>query len=185
MNIERFDIKSDPFDMGVELPVGELTVQCENALKKYAIGKEYAVELGTYKGRASAILSLFAESVVTVDEFPTHKPADYETVKKDLDRFPNVLVIRDLSNLSAKHFIDNSINLLVQDAGHSADNVVDDIKAYLPKLKDKAIIMIHDYKYMDGRQEDLNVQGGVNILLECGIIEEVEQMGWYFIARKK
>ena len=178
-----FNKDKDPLKMGMDLPDGELTFDDLKALQKYATGKELVVELGTFKGRTASFCSYFAKKVVTVDDFPKNKPANFEQVVNDLKRFPNINVIRDLSNLSARHFLDNTIDLLIQDAGHSAENIIDDVKAFLPKIKTGGIIMVHDYKLMNGKYEDRNVQGGVKKLLEQNLIEEVEQLGWYFIAR--
>lgn len=169
---------------GKELPEGHLTDEDQILLKKYVLNKKLVVDLGTFKGRGAIIESFFAEKVVTIDNFLKSKPNKYEKVKMELSKYKNIRLIRGDSSESSKFFKNNSIDLIVQDAGHSADDVINDITAYLLKLKKDAIVMIHDYKYMNGKYEDRDVQGAVRILIEKNILKEIEIAGWYWIGQK-
>lgn len=169
---------------GVDLPEGHLTTEDQLLLKKYATGKKLVVDMGTFKGRAAIIEAIYAERVVTIDCFPKDAPNNYKAVKKELSKYDNIKLVKSKTLESVDLFKNNSIDLLIQDAGHSAENVIDDIKYYLPKLKNNAIIMIHDYKYMDGTHEDRNVQGGVKYLIDNNILKQIEISGWYWIGEK-
>lgn len=182
------DVSTDPFNMGVTLPPGLLTVDDQKLLRKYAEGKDLVVELGTYKGRGSALMSLFAKKVVTIDfyAYTANNPElTLENTKKNLKDFPNVKAIKEVSWEAARHFPGESIDVLFQDAAHSSKGVVMDYDAYYPKVKAGGYIIIHDYKYMDGSVgADRDVKGGVEEILNKGEVHDVEESGWCKVLRK-
>lgn len=168
---------------GVELPEGHLTSEDQLLLKKYSINKKLVVDIGTFKGRAAVIESIYAEKVFTIDYFLGNMLNYYKDIKENLSKIKNIELIKGYSWDSAKFFEDKSIDLLVQDGNHSIDGIIRDIDSFLPKLTDNAIVMIHDYKYMDGEYEDRNVQGGVKALIEKNILKEIEVNGWYWVGK--
>ncbi len=183
MPVNDFLDKSKTFE-GKEIPEGQLILQDQQLLKKYSINKNLVVELGTFKGRGAVILSMFAKQVITVDFFGKGRPNNYELVKKDLDKHKNIKLIKKTTREAIDKFQNNSIDLLIQDAGHSIEAVVDDIKAYFPKLKNDAIVMIHDFKYMDGSCDaSMDVKGGVKYLVDNKMLKLIEIAGWYWIGK--
>jgi predicted O-methyltransferase YrrM len=183
MELNDYVDKSSYFD-NIKLPEGCLTKLDQDLLKKYATGKEFAVELGTFKGRGAIILSKYAKQVVTIDHYLKDNPAKYKDVKKTLSEYNNIRLIKGKSITCHRHFKDNSIDLLIQDAGHALIEVVNDVLSFLPKLKKNAIVMVHDYKYMDGQFADRDIQGGVKYLMLIKRLKQLEIAGWYWIGQK-
>lgn len=124
----------------------------------YEQGKKYDtfVEVGSWAGRSShAILTGSKGAVWCVDtwkgskeEFdltnPMAKERDMlEVFKKNVGHFPNLNIIQKPSVEAAKEFTDKSIDIVFIDAGHSYEEVVEDIDAWLPKAK--KILCGHDY----------------------------------------
>lgn len=56
-----------------------------------------------------------------------------------------ILVIRKLTVEAAKVILDNTVDFVFIDATHTRNALVEDIKAWLPKIKENGIICGHDY----------------------------------------
>lgn len=54
-------------------------------------------------------------------------------------------IIREDTRTAAQHFEDKSVSYLFCDANHGYQGVYDELKAWLPKMKDKCLIAIHDW----------------------------------------
>jgi hypothetical protein len=65
-------------------------------------------------------------------------------------------VIVGKSDESSKFFEDNSVDVIFIDAGHSYDSVIQDIKSWLPKIKDGGIMSGHDYNSWSGVNKAVN-----------------------------
>ncbi|MES2006895.1 MAG: class I SAM-dependent methyltransferase [Patescibacteria group bacterium] len=129
----------------------------------YEMGKKGGtfVEIGSWAGRSSnAVLtgSLKAGGTVyCVDTWkgskevydqtnPMAKERDMlEVFKNNVGHFPNLHIVQKLSIEAAKDFEDGSIDICFIDAGHTEEEVTEDIKAWLPKVKKGGIISGHDY----------------------------------------
>ena len=183
MEIEPLDDSKDPFSLGWNLPEGHLTGEDELLLVKYARG--LCVNLGTFRGRSSVIMSYYADQVITVDCYVEPSFGHNEVVQA-LAPYPNIDPIAHRTTAAAAGLQDESIDLLFVDAGHSRQDVIEDYQAYYPKLKTGAIVIFHDYKYMDGHVDSsMDVQGGVREIMAGGTLEHVETAGWCFVGRKK
>ena len=121
-----------------------------------------AIEVGSWKGRSThALLSGVAKAgngtVIAIDTWAGSKdPQDltnsmaktediYATFMKNVGSFPNLKTIRKFSVDAAKDFEDGSIPFFFLDAGHSEEEVTEDIKAWLPKIKKGGIFAGDDY----------------------------------------
>lgn len=70
----------------------------------------------------------------------------YEKVKSAIDsKHPEVILIREESVNAAKQIKDNSLDGVYLDAVHDFPNTLNDIYAWLPKVKENGIIAGHDY----------------------------------------
>jgi hypothetical protein len=119
-----------------------------------------AVEVGVAEGYFSAeILSWGIEKLYMVDNWGTipgvkgdggfdqgwhdqNMKAALERVHKHWGKFT---VLRGLSVEMSKQVPDDSLGLVYLDAGHSFENVKDDLEAWFPKLKKGGIMAGHDY----------------------------------------
>jgi predicted O-methyltransferase YrrM len=183
VEIEPLDDSRDPFGYNWDLPEGHLTREDERLLVRYARG--LCVNLGTFRGRSSVIMSYYADKVITVDCY-VEPSFGHSDVIQALSGYPNITPISGRTADMAAGLQDGIIDMLFVDAGHSRQDVVDDYKAYYPKLKSGAVVIFHDYKYMDGHVDDsMDVQGGVREIMDSGTLEHVETGGWCFVGRKK
>ena len=183
MEIEPLDDSKDPFNLGWNLPEGHLTVEDELLLVKYA--RCLCVNLGTFRGRSSVIMSYYADQVITVDCYVEPSFGHNEMVQA-LAPYQNIDPIAHRTTAAAAGLQDESIDLFFVDAGHSRQDVIEDYQAYYSKLKTGAIVIFHDYKYMDGHVDSsMDVQGGVREIMAGGTLEHVETTGWCFVGRKK
>jgi hypothetical protein len=180
--MELLDASVDPFNMGWNLPEGHLTLEDEVLLAKYAKG--VCVNLGTFKGRSAVIMSYYADKVITIDCYKAPE-FGHDYVVEQLKKYSNIEPIEAISSYYAPHLNDDSIDTLVIDAGHAKQDVVDDYNAYYPKLKSGAIVMFHDYKYMDGSGcKSMDVVGGVTEVMKLGTLKHLKTAGWFYIAQK-
>ena len=126
-----------------------------------ALGCEKAVEVGVYRGRFTAALAKRAPKmqILGVDAwkvYPGYK--DYENNDLESEAYtdamrrlgdkPNVKLMNAWSLDAAKEVEDNSLDYLFIDANHSYEFVVEDLKAWEPKVKVGGIVMGHDYFVM-------------------------------------
>lgn len=146
---------TDYVDRGIE---GWMTIPDLRWLHKIAKEGDIFVEVGSWAGRSSdAILSGKASKVYCVDTWqgakdpqdltnPMAKERDMlEVFKKNVGHYPNLNIVHKPSVEAAKDFADKSIDICFIDAGHSYEEVLADIDAWFPKVKDDGILCGHDY----------------------------------------
>jgi hypothetical protein len=116
-------------------------------------------EIGSWKGRSThALLSGCKGTVYAVDHFlgssgereTIHREAEtrdiYKDFMKNVGSFKNLQVLKMDSAEAVKQFEDNSVDMVFIDAGHTYEEVLSDIKRWLPKAK--KIICGHDRLYL-------------------------------------
>ena len=69
----------------------------------------------------------------------------YKKVVKRMEVFPQAYIFRKSSVRAAKMVVDNYLDLVYIDAAHDTKSVLEDIHAWIPKIKDDGIISGHDY----------------------------------------
>jgi len=134
------------------------------------------VELGAYKGKSTSFI--VTEMInrnrniqfYTVDTFEGDSGS---TDKTEIDAYKQVNVssmyqeylqniqhiheffttMVNYSNEAAEYFLDDSVDCLFIDAGHSYEAVIKDIAAWLPKMKNGGIMAGHDYHAWKGVKE--------------------------------
>jgi hypothetical protein len=125
---------------------------------------EFCVELGTYVGDTSILLSKNVKRLLTVDVFEgvdliedahhrwvysgmyAQTKHSYEAVCDRLKDYKNIEVRRSLS-YDAKNFADienESVGSLFMDADHSCLGLIKEWEVWYPKVKKGAYIMVHD-----------------------------------------
>ena len=149
------------------------------------------VELGSWKGRSTAVLGLACKGrrhVVAVDNF-TGSPTEFcgaqaeatvhpegifqqwhENIRR-LDLLDTVTVVRSDSTAAAKdHAPADGIGLLFIDAEHTKERVLADFRAWEPHLLPGATVIFHDMDW-------LSVQTAIS---ELAIpVEELHDMAFY------
>ena len=157
------------------------------------------VELGAYKGKSTSFIcteminkgrniKFYAIDTFEGDsgsndlkEVEAYKQVNvskmYEEFVENTKHLYKVLEpIKSKSDEAAKLFLDNSVATIFIDAGHSKDAVIKDIKAWLPKMKNGAIMAGHDYTAWEG------VGKAVRELL--GTPDKVENDCWFIKIKK-
>lgn len=101
--------------------------------------------------------------------------------------FPDVYhatVLED-SAKAAERFSDETVDVLLHDAGHEYDDVHRDILAWWPKLKPGAWVWIHDFSPPPWGGEDYpGVSRACEALVLAGHLYEVGRPGMGWIGRK-
>lgn len=127
-----------------------------NWLHKKAKDMNTIVEVGSWKGRSThALLSGTKGTVFAIDHFKgskferdgPHAEAKEGNIEQqflaNVGHFPNLEVLRMDSLEAAKQFDHKSVDMTFIDGGHSYEEVIKDIHAWLPKTK--RLICGHDY----------------------------------------
>jgi glycosyltransferase involved in cell wall biosynthesis len=124
-------------------------------LYETAKGMESVVELGSWKGKSThALCSSKCPSVVAIDtwegsvaEPDAHAEAKTEAVfdefKSNVAGFTNLTMVRKDINEAVDNFGDQSVDMVFIDAGHTYEEVRNDIRKWKPKAK--LILSGHDY----------------------------------------
>ncbi len=122
----------------------------------YETAKERSpiVELGSFMGRSTSALASGCKGTITaIDTWQgskdpkdgTHGRDVYGDFIKNMVPYPNVTPLRLSGVEAAKRFADGSIDMMFIDAGHTYEEVKEDIATWLPKIKEGGLICGHDY----------------------------------------
>lgn len=128
-------------------------------VKTFPDGSKF-VEVGCYHGKSAAFMAveIFNSnkkiSLDLIDLFDKYDPLiknipNIEQVQENLSIIlslgVDVNLVKGLSWECANQYKDKSIDFCFIDASHEYKDVIRDINAYLPKIKDGGIIAGHDY----------------------------------------
>lgn len=131
-------------------------------LKSVGMLNQPAAEVGVAEGRYSLeILNWGVPHLYLVDIWES-KPffgdanstqdwhdKNFREAQERVSAFSNVTFLRGLSVEMAKKIKDNSLGLVYLDACHTYEAVLEDLKAYMPKLKQGGIMAGHDFLAAD------------------------------------
>jgi len=123
-------------------------------LSEKAFYMDSIVEIGSWKGRSTCSLLENCRGVVySVDHFLGDKGVLKEIIRQEGNIFPqfamNVaefdnLIVMKMSSIKASNFFqDKGVDMVFIDAGHTYEEVKDDIKHWMPKTS--KLICGHDY----------------------------------------
>jgi hypothetical protein len=90
---------------------------------------------------------------------------------KRLSKYPNYEFIEEFSVEASKRFEDKSLDFVYIDGDHSYKAVMEDIKAWLPKLKPRGIMAGDDYIRSHRGKQYYNVVDAVNDYVENNDID--------------
>jgi GR25 family glycosyltransferase involved in LPS biosynthesis len=131
----------------------------ENVVKEFK-DKDTFVEVGSWKGRSSCFLAVeIANSnkninfycVDTWEGSVEHQDRDdlhqlYDIFTSNMHKVEEYYTPLRMTSLEAsKKFEDKSLSFVFLDASHEYEDVKDDIKSWLPKIKPGGILAGHDY----------------------------------------
>ncbi len=133
------------------------------------------VELGTYKGGSAFVMSEVYKrgKIFSIDHY---EDCTVEEVKNNLVGHDVELLNGKTSDLAKTWSL--PIDFLFIDASHYYEDVMEDIKNWLPKVKDKGLIMFNDYDSWPG------VTMAVHRAIEKKWIEPLSKAGSMLLTRK-
>ena len=107
------------------------------------------VEIGVWKGKSLSLMnevSCRQKRLIGIDPFALPNQFEEFSHYKNLI-FPNVIVLRGFSELSAERFYDLSpkVSLLHIDGGHEGRNVLLDFLLYAPSVVSEGFVVFDDY----------------------------------------
>lgn len=112
------------------------------------------VEIGAFEGDSTEIFCNWFKEVVTIDPWQSNIGDITNTVNMDkvYDRFckrmikyDNITALRHYSYDIVSNFDDESIDIVYIDGSHKYNDVLRDLKDWLPKVKKDGFIAGHDY----------------------------------------
>lgn len=130
-----------------------------DVVKKFDSGSKF-VEVGSWKGKSSAFMAVeIANSKKNIDFYcvDTWEGSIEHKEKPELSQLYEIFIdnmkpvesfykpMKMPSLEAAAQFEDNSLDFIFIDASHEYQDVVDDLKAWYPKLKHNRILAGHDY----------------------------------------
>ncbi len=121
------------------------------------------VEIGSYIGASSCFIAagikksgggrLYCIDTWQNDAMSEERARDtFDEFRKNTARYEEFIVaLRDTSHEIAKSF-DKKVDFLFIDGNHSYEGVKSDVDDWLPKLNNKAIVILHDIGWAEGVQ---------------------------------
>lgn len=137
-------------------------------LPKYCV----MAEIGSYIGESTELFAKTCKKVYAIDAwrnfYDTNDKSAYlysmYLVEKAFDikmkKFDNVIKVKGYSKEEGKKFEDGTLDFVYIDSNHQYENVLEDIKTWLPKIKPNGMIGGHDYGYLDGIIKAVNEMFG-------------------------
>lgn len=143
------------FDYPANFIAGWMSYKEQKFLFENARNMESVIELGSWKGKSThALLSSGCPHVYAIDtwkgsEFEPEAHAEaatgsvFEDFKKNVGHFKNLIIIQNDINEAVKATTDRAVDMVFIDAGHTYEEVKNDIKKW--KSKAKILLCGHDY----------------------------------------
>lgn len=115
------------------------------------------VEIGSYVGDSTEIFAKRVKKIICIDPWENgydendgaSSQHDMSIVERQFDelceKYDNIVKIKNTSENSSKNILDKSIDLVYIDGLHTYIGVNNDIRVWLPKIKDGGYISGHDY----------------------------------------
>jgi predicted O-methyltransferase YrrM len=134
---------------------GWLTDEEGEDLANLAINK-VCCEVGSLYGLSSYCIASTAFSLICVDTFKSDSngctqdcdaEANYAKFCHNVNRFKNIIVIKDTSYKAAKRLQNDWFDFIFIDGDHSLKGCSQDIREYYPKIKSGGLMIFHDYCY--------------------------------------
>jgi glycosyltransferase involved in cell wall biosynthesis len=121
-------------------------------LAKNAEGRR-CIEIGSYKGKSACFMAPKATSIVCIDTFKADNGGQtqmqslttYVDFARNTAHLNNVTPLIGMSQNVHQLLKNDEFDFIFIDSMHDYESVMNDVKNYLPKLKDGAVIMFHDY----------------------------------------
>jgi predicted O-methyltransferase YrrM len=132
------------------------------------------VELGCYKGKSTSFIGVEIHkqkrdiNFFAIDSFEgatnstdANEVKAYEGISEIEEAYTynvsqignKIKTIVSLTDEAAQYFEDGSVDVLFVDAGHSREAVLNDLKAWYPKMKNNSIMAGHDWTSWPGVKE--------------------------------
>jgi hypothetical protein len=131
---------------------GYMTLKELEVLVNEAANSDLTIEVGSWKGRSSTVLSASGK-LVCVDTFDGvldgHGRAEegvFMEFLKNMDKFTNVSYLKGRSTELAKNFPNERADLILIDGDHSYEACLADLTSYWEKLKVGGKMLVHDYE---------------------------------------
>lgn len=113
-----------------------------------ATDHSHFVEIGSYHGRSAAFMLVEIINSGKNIKFDCIDPVHQDVVHSNLARVEGFYTHTSLPSVTASaHYDDNSLDFVWIDGNHDYEAVMDDITAWLPKLKTGGWMGGHDYNH--------------------------------------
>ena len=116
-------------------------------VKKFPNGS-YFVEVGSYKGKSAAFMGVEivnSGKEIKFDIVDHFEKSSYEDCRDNLKGL-SIMIRKLWSKQASALYEDEALDFVFIDAGHSYEDVLSDIRAWLPKVKAGGILAGHDYE---------------------------------------
>ena len=131
-------------------------------VNKFKDGSHF-VEVGSWKGRSAVYMGVEIYNskknikLDCVDYFNAYN-GHYNEFLKNIKPLSHIIKgIKGSSIQISKKYKNNSLDFVFIDAGHTYDDVIDDLTNWLPKLKKTGLIAGHDYCELKDKQWEASV----------------------------
>jgi hypothetical protein len=110
-----------------------------------------------------------------------------QRVRDRFKQFPNVMILRGLSVEMAGNFHDEALDWVYLDADHREQSVLEDLKAWYPKVRVGGMLCGHDYFNSPGWEGHHGVKAAVDAFFtgrEIGLTSEFQHEHSWFVIKE-
>ena len=143
-------------------------------------------DVGAFRGVSTRVFACFARLVWAVDCWTTVNgyrdvsddglKAAYEEFCTAIHGYRNIVPLKMMSAIAAHGFLDAVFDAVYLDADHAAPGFLNDVRAWLPKMKPTGLLMGHDWSCVKQHWPALGLPQPVKVYPEDSWVVKVEDI---------
>lgn len=173
---------------GLEYGPGDVTSGLIDLCRVWIRPEHIMAEVGCFRGVSTCIFALFAGWVHAVDGWEWSADMGYQDISREalveargeflkaVAKYHNVESWRGLSVWTARNFLPAFLDAVYLDADHSAPSFLEDVRAWLPRIKPTGLLMGHDWSCVQQHWEELRLPQPVAVYSEDSWVVKVEDI---------
>jgi len=139
---------------------------CHDCIRIHMVG----VEVGSFRGISAEVFATKCKHITCIDPWDLASNNGYKEIDRQalmnaevefdlmMSKYKNISKIKKFSSKAVDMFDDRSLDFVYLDGAHDLNNVLLDLKIWIPKIKDNGFISGHDYNMIKNILYNKNIK---------------------------